>query len=190
MTEPVIWLHGEKVGIGPTRADLVPQYWQWENDPGAILGYGRQVPESLETRTEGYGYQMKASTNQARFTAYDLTADQPTPAGLTTLLIDHQVRTAEYLIILAPHARGRGLATGATRLTLDYAFHLTGLRMVWLKVLQPNTAAIHAYQNAGFVHAGTLRRSGYWLGNVCDELIMDAVPEDFAGPSVVQQMRR
>ena len=43
MGEPVIWLRGKRVGIGPLRADLVPAYWEWENDPGAIFGYGHQV---------------------------------------------------------------------------------------------------------------------------------------------------
>jgi diamine N-acetyltransferase len=180
----VIWLRGKKTALGPIREDLVPEYWRWENDPGVVLGYGRQVPESLESRTEGHGHQTRASLNQVRFTVYDLERDTP-PAGLTTLLVDHQVRTAQYLILLAPDARGRGLAAEATLLTLDYAFHLTALRMVWLKVLEPNIAAVRAYQNAGFRHAGRLRQAGHWLGRPCDELVMDATPEDFPGPSVV-----
>jgi len=186
MTEPLIWLRGDKVGIGPTHADLVPEYWRWENDPAVIMGYGRQTPESIESRTEGYGHQVKASINQARFTAYNLTGDTPTPAGLTTLLVDHQVRTAQYLILLAPEARGHGLATEATRLTLDYGFHLIALRMIWLKVLEPNVPAITAYERAGFKHAGRLRQAGYWLGDPCAELIMDATREDFPEPTVIQ----
>lgn len=47
---PVIWVRGKRVGLGPLRADLVSRYWEWENDPRAILGYGRQVPDSLENR--------------------------------------------------------------------------------------------------------------------------------------------
>lgn len=185
-TEPVVWLRNEHVGIGPTRADLVPTYWEWENDPGVIVGYGRQVPESIETRTEGYTHQARASMNQARFTVYDL-ANEYAPVGLTTLLIDHQVRTAEFLILLAPEARGRGLATPATALTLDYAFHLTALRMVWLKVLAPNAPGIRAYENAGFKPAGRLRQAGYWLGDVCDELIMDATHDDIPRRTTLPQ---
>ena len=68
--------------------------------------------------------------------------------------------------MLGAHARHRGLGTAATRLTLDYAFHVTNLRMVWLKVLAPNTAAIRAYEKAGFQHVGAVRQAGYWLGTV------------------------
>ncbi|MFG2228287.1 GNAT family N-acetyltransferase [Streptomyces sp. NPDC048644] len=82
-----------------------------------------------------------------------------------------------------PEARGRGLGAAATRLTLDYAFHITSLRMVWLKVLAPNTAGIRAYEKAGFHPAGNLREAGYWIGQMYDEFIMDAVASEFAGPS-------
>ncbi|MGH3907811.1 MAG: GNAT family N-acetyltransferase [Pseudonocardiaceae bacterium] len=181
--DPVLWLPGERVALGPTHAELIEEYWRWENDPVAVNGYGRQVPESLETRREGYGHQARGSLNQVRFTVHDL-KNETAPCGLTSLTVDHQVRTAEFLILLAPESRGRGLAAEATRLTLDYAFHLTALAQVWLKVLEPNAAAIRAYEQAGFQHAGRLRQAGYWYGQRCDELIMDALPTDFPGPSV------
>lgn len=147
------------------------------------VGYGRQGPESLEARIEGMAHQLRGEN--LRFTVYELGGGAPVPVGVTTLLPDHPVRTAEYVVMLAPEARGRGLGTAATRLTLDYAFHITNLRMVWLKVLAPNTAGIRAYQKAGFRTVGSLRQSGYWLGQVCDEVVMDALAGEFPGPSVV-----
>lgn len=123
-----------------------------------------------------------------RFTIYDRTSGEPVPAGVAALLPDHAVRTAEYIIMLAPEARGRGLGTQATRLTLDYAFHITNMRMVWLKVLAPNQAGIRAYEKAGFRTAGNLREAGYWLGRTCDEVIMDAIAEEFEGPSAVASL--
>lgn len=125
-----------------------------------------------------------------RFTVYDTAEETPVPVGVTTLLPDDSVRTAEYLVMLGPEARGRGLGTKATRLTLDYAFHITNLRMVWLKVLAPNAAGIHAYERAGFQRAGTLRQAGYWLGEVCDEVFMDALATGFTGPSAVKNLLR
>ncbi|MFG2827346.1 GNAT family N-acetyltransferase [Streptomyces sp. NPDC048434] len=170
--------------LGPYRADLVETYWRWEQDPTLLVGYGRQAPESLEARTEGMAHQLRGEN--IRFTIYRLDSGEPVPAGVATLLPDHAVRTAEYIIMLAPEARGRGLGTQATRLTLDYAFHITNLRMVWLKVLAPNTAGIRAYEKAGFRTVGALREAGYWLGQTCDEVIMDAVAGEFEGPSVVK----
>ena len=154
-----------------------------------IIGYGRQTPESLESRIEGYTSQARNMGNQERFTVYDLTADGgPRPVGTTALRIDHYVRTAEYVILLGSEGRGRGLASEATRLTLDYGFHITQLRVIWLKVLEHNIAGIRAYQTAGFKEVGRLRRAGYWLGAECDEILMDAIPDDFPGPSAVRNL--
>ncbi|MFD7532439.1 GNAT family N-acetyltransferase [Streptomyces sp. NPDC059849] len=163
---------------------MVETYWRWEQEPALLVGYGRQSPESLEARTEGMAHQLRGEN--IRFTVYDLSNDTPAPVGVATLLPDHSVRTAEYVIMLAPEARSRGLGTAATRLTLDYAFHITNLRMVWLKVLAPNSAGIRAYEKAGFRTVGALREAGYWLGEVCDEVIMDALAKDFTGPSAVR----
>lgn len=184
MTEPILWISGENVALGPYRPDLVETYWRWEQDPGLLVGFGRQAPVSLESRTEGMAAQLRG--DNPRFTVYDIAKEEPEPVGVTTLLPDDAVRTAEFIIMLAPEARGRGLGTRATGLTLDYAFHICNLRMVWLKVLGPNTAAVRAYEHAGFRYAGTLRQSGYWLGEVCDEIIMDALATEFPGPSAVK----
>jgi len=187
MTEPVIWLRNGRVGLGPLDKGLVESYWRWDNEPATVLGYGRQTPDSLESRIEIVDSQLANTSDQARFTVYasDEVGSSMKPVGLTSLLIDHQVRTAEFLIQLGSEGRGRGIGSEATRLTLDYAFHLTNLRMVWLKVLQPNGAAVHSYQKAGFKTVGRLRQSGYWLGEVCDEVIMDSLAEEFTGESAV-----
>lgn len=50
-------------------------------------------------------------------------------------------------------------------------------------MLEPNTAGIRAYEKAGFQHAGRLRQAGWWRGESCDELLMDATQADFPGPS-------
>jgi diamine N-acetyltransferase len=183
MSDSHILLQGANLALGMTRADMLPEYHRWENSPGVILGYGTQLPQSWETRAAGYDGQARASDRQARFEVIRLKDNEP--IGLSVLHVDHQVRTAEFIMLLAPHARGQGHATEVTRLTLDWAFRLAALRMVWLKVLEHNVAGIHAYTNAGFKPAGRLRGAGFWLGQPCDEMLMDALPEDFVGESAV-----
>ncbi|MFD4243895.1 GNAT family N-acetyltransferase [Streptomyces sp. NPDC058525] len=182
----MLWIASKSCGLGLYRADLVETYWAWEQDPALLVGYGRQVPESLEARAEGMTQQLRGAN--VRFTVYDLAGDEPVPVGVTTLLPDDAVRTAEFVIMIGKEARGRGLGTEATRLTLDYGFHVTNLRMVWLKVLAPNIGGVTAYERAGFQRAGVLREAGYWLGEVCDEVIMDALAREFPGPSVVKAL--
>ncbi|WP_255499648.1 GNAT family N-acetyltransferase [Nocardiopsis sp. Huas11] len=93
-------------------------------------------------------------------------------------------RTAEFVLVIASEARGTGVGTVATRMTLDYAFHIIGLEMVWLKVLEPNAAGRRAYAKAGFQEVGTVRSAGQWMGRRCGEVVMDALPEDLPTISV------
>jgi diamine N-acetyltransferase len=186
MNEPRILLSGQRLALAAPRAEMLSEYHRWENDPSTILGYGSQLPQSWETRSAGYERQAKSD----RYIRFEVlrTEAEPKPVGMTILNIDHYVRTAEYTILIAPEARGNGYATDATRLTLDWAFHLASLRMVWLKVLERNIAGIRAYESAGFKKSGRLRSSGFWLGSPCDEILMDALPEDYSGTSVVKEL--
>lgn len=181
---PLLWMRGQRAALGPFTRELAELYWRWENEPTVIAGMGRQTPESLEARLAGYDAQARSMGTIPRFTIYDLTrGGVPVPVGTSALRIDHYVRTAEFIILLGEDGRGRSLATEATRLTLDYAFTISALRSVWLKVLAPNTGAIAAYDKAGFRHAGRLRRAGYWNGTEADELIMDVVADEYQDPT-------
>ena len=161
MSEPHILLRGGNLALGMARADMLPEYHRWENDPGVILGYGTQLPQSWEARAAGYEAQAR-SDRQVRFEVVRL--DDNHPIGMTVLHVDQLARTAEFVILLAPEARGRGHGAEATQLTLDWGFHLAALRMIWLKVLEPNAAGVRAYEHAGFRLAGRLRPAGHWLG--------------------------
>jgi diamine N-acetyltransferase len=151
-----VWVRGKRVGLGPYRRDLLDVYWPAESDPFAVLGYGRQIPESLESRAAGLDIQLTNSAHP-RFTVYSL--QERRAIGLTHLTIDEMVRTAQFVIALTPDARGRGFAAEAATLTLDYGFHVTALRAVWLKVLEHHAAAI-----------------------------MDALPADLSGTSAITQI--
>lgn len=72
-------------------------------------------------------------------------------------------------------------------MTLDYGFHITNLRNIYLSVLAPNVAGIRSYEKAGFTLIGHRRNSGYWLGEIVDHVFMDAIPEDYPGPSVLKR---
>ncbi|SFQ07318.1 hypothetical protein [Amycolatopsis rubida] len=98
-------------GPGPFTADLVDQPWQWEQDPGTLVGYGRQTP-----RREGFQHQARGTDDQLRFTVYDITAPPPTPAGTTAVLIDHHVRTGEFVIQLGPDHCGKAPTPPGLRL--------------------------------------------------------------------------
>jgi RimJ/RimL family protein N-acetyltransferase len=176
-------LTGDRLALALPRPDMVTEYHRWETDPGTVLGLGAGQPISFD-RFQARFASGCTSTSYSMFEV--ITTAQSQPVGNVALSVDLEQKTAEYVIVLAPEHRGRGYATEATSLTLTWAFQHAGLRMVWLKVLEPNAAAIAAYARAGFQPAGHLRQAGQWLGEPVDELLMDCLPGDVPHLSYAQ----
>ncbi len=90
--------------------------------------------------------------------------------------IDPTHRRAEYGVLIGePGIRGKGLASEASRLLLDYAFRTLGHVRVYLHVFADNEAAVRLYERVGFLREGLLRRHVYKGGRVGDVVVMAAV---------------
>jgi diamine N-acetyltransferase len=185
--EPDFIVVGEKVALGPLRADLAAAYARWKNQLEVRRGLdhmGIATPQSEEKWVQENIEKGAAREPQAvEFTVYDRTDSSPVGhAGL--FRISHAHRTATFGIALGER-RGQGLGTEATRLVLDFAFHVLQLRNVLLETLEWNIAGFTAYERAGFRRVGVRRGAVMSRGRPTDLIMMDAVPEDF-GASVLR----
>lgn len=98
-----------------------------------------------------------------------LESDSSEMLGLVELVeINHIHRRAEFLIIVAPHAQGKGYAEMATRLAIDYAFCVLNLHKLYLYVDVANLKAIHIYNKCGFVEESVLRSEFFVNGEYRD----------------------
>ena len=184
--EPDFVVVGEKVALGPLRRDLAAAYARWMNQLEVRRGLdhvGIATPESQEKWVEeNIERGAKRAPEALEFTVYDRTDSAPVgTAGL--FQINYANGTAEFAIALGERRR-QGLGTEATRLVLDFAFHVLQLRNVLLETLAWNVAGQTAYERAGFRRAGVRRGAVMSRGRPTDVVLMDAVPEDF-GASVL-----
>jgi diamine N-acetyltransferase len=114
---------------------------------------------------------------ERRFVAVDPAGEI---VGLVELIgLDHIHRYGEFQIIIAPQAQGRGYATSATRLAIDYAFSALNLHKLYLVVDRENATAIHIYEKCGFQHEAELIEEFFYNGNYYNVLRMCMFQRDF-----------
>lgn len=186
ISEPDFIVVGAKVALGPLRQDLAASYARWMNQLEVRHGQvqlGIATPQTQEKWVaENIERGAEREPKVVEFTVYDHT--NSTPVGTAGLFdIAHAHGTAEFAIVIG-EGRGRGLGTEATRLVLDFGFHVLQLRNIMLETLAWNVAALRAYERAGFRRVGVRRGAVLSRGQRTDVVIMDAVPEDF-GASVL-----
>jgi diamine N-acetyltransferase len=185
--EPDFIVVGEKVALGPLRRDLASDYARWMNQLEVRRGLdqlGVATPQSQEKWVdENIEKGAKGEPETVEFTVYDR-ADSTAVGTAGLLEISHANGTAEFGIAIGER-RGQGLGTEATRLVLDFAFHVLQLRNVLLETLEWNVAGLTAYERAGFRRVGVRRGAVMSRGRPTDVVIMDAVPDDF-GASVLR----
>ena len=185
-SEPEVVVAGERVALGPLRSDLAETYARWINQLDVRFGVeqlGVATAKSAETWVEETAKAGADREPQAvGFTLYDLS--DRAPVGTANLFeISYMQSSANFGISLGER-RGQGLGSEATRLVLDWAFHVLGLHNILLEALAWNGAAIRAYEKAGFRRIGIRREAAMSRGARADVVLMDALRADF-GASVI-----
>jgi RimJ/RimL family protein N-acetyltransferase len=92
--------------------------------------------------------------------------------------IDRNARTLELGYVVAPAARGRGVATAALRALTDWAFLAEDALRIELLISVQNAASKRVAQRCGYVREGVLR-SVYFKQDLSDDIeIWSRLPSD------------
>lgn len=94
-------------------------------------------------------------------------------AGLVELVeINHIHRRAEFQLIIDPAHQGKGLASKAATLAMEYGFSVLNLNKLYLIVDEENTKAMHIYKKLGFRQEGRLINEFFINGEYRDTIRM------------------
>ena len=185
MTDPIITVRGEKVGLGPLDANLAPLWTRWVNDLEVTRTLGIFGSGPLPVDAQRGFYERHAGGGSSHvFAVYEL--ETMRPIGNTGIEeVDHANGKATFGILLGEKdCWNRGYGTEATRLTLDYAFNVLGLHNVMLTVYANNPRGMRTYEKAGFKLVGR-RRGARKVGDQrYDEVFMDVLASEFESPVV------
>jgi RimJ/RimL family protein N-acetyltransferase len=99
--------------------------------------------------------------------------------GLIALVqIDREGREAEAGYIVAPQARGRGIAGRALRLLTDWALRELELERVELRITAGNVASERVAERSGFLREGVLRSVHFKQGLRADLAVYSRLSSD------------
>jgi RimJ/RimL family protein N-acetyltransferase len=92
--------------------------------------------------------------------------------------IDREGLTLELGYVIAPHARGRGVATEALKLLTAWAFDELGARRLELLISVDNDASKRVAAKVGYVYEGTMRQMHFKQDLWEDGEIWSRLPTD------------
>jgi RimJ/RimL family protein N-acetyltransferase len=139
----------------------------WLNDEGVASGLLRVWPINLDGALAWYE-SRKGSLKALPFTICELSESKPVGfAEITEIHWVHQVGEL-WILIGSSDLWGKGLASEALRLLLDYAFDSLGLRKLHVKVRTDNEAAVRLYQKLGFEREGIFAKEYLAEGRYVD----------------------
>jgi RimJ/RimL family protein N-acetyltransferase len=176
---PVV-LEGKRLLLRELRNGDAPAVWRWVGDPEAV----RYVPLGPLDRAgaEDYvGQLMREARREPRdsYTLVIVERSSGEVVGSVALSIDSRMhRRAELGYIVRRDAWGRGLASEAARLVVDFAFDRLGVNRVWAVCDPDNPASIRVLEKLGMTEEGRLREDLLVHGLFRDSLLYAVVAAD------------
>jgi aminoglycoside 6'-N-acetyltransferase len=162
-------LRGERVLIRPLTADDVPRLAAIQAQPGVAAAWGEPELEQLASKAAG--------TDECTAFAVELEGEV---VGLVEYHEedDPMYRHAGIDIFLSEDVQGQGLGTETVRMMAEYLIRERGHHRLVIDPAAHNTAAIRAYEKAGFRPVGVMRQyerlpGGEWHDGLLMDLLAD-----------------
>ena len=167
------FLTGKKVYLrGLEEKDLTGNYYQWFNEQSTdIYTHHALYPNSMEKMRRFYE-QALLHENIIVLAIIDR-SDGCHIGNVSLQQIEWINRRAEFAIILGEKEYyGKGLATEAGTLIMDYGFDRLNLNSIWLGVHAENRVALALYKKLGFMEEGRARERFLRNGTISDQILM------------------
>jgi len=167
---PIIWRTGKKVTLRPYREEDLPVYQRWINDQAIHQHLMVTWPMHMTGQRAWFEKATANDPNDLSVAIWTI-EDQPRLIGNTALRLNAQKQSGTTGTLIGNTSdHGKGFATDAKMLLLDYAFNWRGMRKVTSPILATNGASQRYAQKCGYRHMATIEqehfRDGKWIDEV------------------------
>ena len=173
MTEPTIppmpVLAGPRVRLRPLRTDDADALFAMKSDP-RVMRYCSHPPWTERAQAVAQLEQLERDRETSEFYQWAITVDaHDTLVGTVSLFaLNRAQRRADVGYSLASDVWGRGYASEALKLAVDFAFGTLGLARLEADIDPRNERSCRLVERIGFVREGLLRERWYVAGEVTD----------------------
>ena len=176
MNPPV--LDGDGIRLVPLNADVVDEMHALGQDPDVLHWTYVSAPFTRQKAVE-WVERYVDGWRDGSLAGFSIQSPGGEFLGFAALVrVDSEGREGEAGYIVAPQARGKGVATKALRTLTDWALSSFGLRRVELRMDADNHASIAVAERSGYVYEGTLRSAYFKEGRRSDTIVYSRLPED------------
>jgi RimJ/RimL family protein N-acetyltransferase len=177
-------LRGERIILKNLELEDLTDRHRWLNNPEVTRFFTNQgsFPLSQTEMVQWFNTTVTRSHEEIHLAIW--THHGKHIGGAQLKAIDWRNRGAELGVFIGEISEwGKGVATEATQLLIQYGFLTLGLHRIWLRVDSENVAAINCYQKNGFRTDGIFRDEVYRNGEFHDSLVMSILKEEFTIPA-------
>ena len=163
-------ISGELVNIRPIESTDLDWFTEWNNNPAYTGPF-----EPLEINSRDWVEKWYNSEKDAWWWVITDKNDKP----LGQIVFGPQGDYYWLGYILNPHFRGKGYATEAVRLIVNYLFLSKNIIRIQAECNPENTASIRVLEKVGFNYEGLKRKSIFIQGLYVDSAIYSILREEW-----------
>jgi RimJ/RimL family protein N-acetyltransferase len=184
MTEtipPIPVLTGPRIRLRPMRPTDADALFAMKSDP-RVMRYWSHAPWTERAQAVAQLEQLARDRENTEFYQWAITADGgDTLLGTMSIFaLNRAHRRADVGYSLASAVWGKGYATEALRLAIDFAFGTLGLARLEADIDPRNEASCRLIERIGFAREGLLRERWHVAGEVTDSAMYGLLAREHA----------
>jgi len=179
-------IFGERIRFRAIDRDDLLTFVKWINDPEVRQGIGIYLPYAMADEADWFDMMRKRPIDEHNL-AIEVKGITTQGDESWTLIgscgffnLDQRNRSSEFGIMIGDkNYWNQGFGTEAVRLLCQHGFNTLNLNRIYLRVLESNPRAIHAYEKAGFAHEGRQRQAEFRDGKYINMLVMSMLKDEY-----------